>query len=74
MRRNSPTLKWYGVLVHNGQILDAAWLSIRIALVAATGAVILGTLAGMALARFGFVPRPHAARRHDHRARSSCRK
>ena len=50
---NSPTLKWYGVLAHNGQILGAAWLSIRIALVAATGAVILGTLAGMALARFG---------------------
>jgi putrescine transport system permease protein len=50
---NSPTLKWYGILVHNGQILNAAWLSIRIALVSATGAVILGTLAGMALARFG---------------------
>jgi putrescine transport system permease protein len=49
---NSPTLKWYHILVHNGQILSAAWLSIRIALVAATGAVILGTLAGMALARF----------------------
>jgi putrescine transport system permease protein len=50
---NSPTLKWYVALVHNGQILSAAWLSIRIALVAATGAVILGTMAGMALARFG---------------------
>lgn len=50
---NSPTLKWYGALAHNGQILGAAWLSIRIALVSATGAVILGTMAGMALARFG---------------------
>ncbi len=50
---NSPTLKWYGVLMHNSQILGAAWLSIRIALVSATGAVILGTLAGMALARYG---------------------
>ena len=50
---NSPTLKWYVALVHNEQILGAAWLSIRIALIAATGAVILGTLAGMALARFG---------------------
>jgi putrescine transport system permease protein len=49
---NSPTFKWYGVLVHNGQILNAAWLSIRIALIAASGAVILGTMAGMALARF----------------------
>ena len=50
---HSPTLKWYGVLVHNEQILRAAWLSIRIALVAASGAVVLGTLAGIALARFG---------------------
>jgi putrescine transport system permease protein len=49
---HSPTFKWYGVLVHNGQILNAAWLSLRIALIAATGAVILGTMAGMALARF----------------------
>ena len=48
-RRSSGTAR----CVHNGQILGAAWLSIRIALVAATGAVILGTLAGMALARFG---------------------
>ena len=50
---NSPTLKWYSVLIHNGQILNAAWLSIRIALISSTGAVILGTMAGMALARFG---------------------
>jgi putrescine transport system permease protein len=50
---HSPTLRWYGVLVHNQQILSAAWLSIRIALVAATCAVVLGTLAGMALTRFG---------------------
>jgi putrescine transport system permease protein len=49
---HSPTFKWYGVLVHNGQILNAAWLSLRIALIAATGAVVLGTMAGMALARF----------------------
>ena len=50
---HSPTLKWYGELFANGQIVGAAWLSIRIALVAATGAVILGTLTGVALARFG---------------------
>jgi len=49
----SPTLKWYAALAHNQQILGAAWLSIRIALVSATAAVVLGTLAGMALARFG---------------------
>ncbi len=50
---HSPTLKWYGELFHNRQILEAAWLSVRIAVMNATGAVILGTLAGLALARFG---------------------
>ena len=50
---HSPTLKWYTALVHNQQILSAAWLSIRIALISASCAVVLGTLAGMALARFG---------------------
>ena len=50
---HSPTLKWYGVLLHNEQILSAAWLSIRIAFTAASVAVVLGTLAGVALARFG---------------------
>jgi putrescine transport system permease protein len=50
---NSPTLKWYSALMSNDQILGAAWLSIQIAMIAATGAVILGTLAGVALTRFG---------------------
>ena len=50
---NSPTLKWYGELFRNEQILGAAWLSIRIAAMTATGAVVLGTLAGLVLARFG---------------------
>jgi putrescine transport system permease protein len=45
--------QWYGRLLENRQILDAAWLSLKIAAVNATGAVILGTLAGLALARFG---------------------
>jgi putrescine transport system permease protein len=50
---HSPTLKWYKALLGNEQILGAAFLSIRIALISATVAVVLGTLAGMALARFG---------------------
>jgi putrescine transport system permease protein len=50
---NSPTVKWYAALLSNDQILDAAWLSIKIAMIAASGAVVLGTLAGVALARFG---------------------
>jgi putrescine transport system permease protein len=45
--------EWYGKLFENQQILNAAWLSLKIAAVNATGAVILGTLAGLALARFG---------------------
>jgi putrescine transport system permease protein len=49
---NSPTLRWYAALFRNEQILAAAWLSIRIAVLNATGAAILGTIAGLALARF----------------------
>jgi len=45
--------KWYGELLQNEQILGAAWLSIRIAVVNATVAVCLGTLAGFVLARMG---------------------
>jgi putrescine transport system permease protein len=44
---------WYGKLLHNQQILDAAWLSLKVASMNATGAMVLGTLAGLALARFG---------------------
>jgi len=45
--------KWYGELIHNRQLLDAAWLSVRIATVNATFAVVLGTLAANALVRHG---------------------
>jgi putrescine transport system permease protein len=50
---NSPTLKWYGTLFRNDQIMGAAWVSIQVAAMSATVAVILGTLAGLVLARFG---------------------
>ena len=45
--------KWYGELLRNELIIDAALLSLRIATVTATLAVALGTLAGLALARLG---------------------
>lgn len=45
--------KWYGELLQNEQILEAAWLSVRIAVVNATFALMLGTLAGFVLARMG---------------------
>ena len=44
--------KWYAELVQNEQIINAAKLSLKIAAINATGAVVLGTLAGFALSRF----------------------
>ncbi len=43
--------KWYGALLENDTILEAAWLSLRIAVVSSLAAVVLGTLAGYAMAR-----------------------
>jgi putrescine transport system permease protein len=45
--------RWYGELLHNDQILSAAWLSLRIATMNATLSVLLGTLAAITLVRFG---------------------
>lgn len=44
--------QWYWKLFQNDQIINAAILSVQIALVSATIATILGTMAGIALARF----------------------
>jgi putrescine transport system permease protein len=48
--------RWYGELVNNEQIKSAAVTSFEIALLAATGALILGTLAGFVLARYRRFP------------------
>ena len=45
------SLKWWHALFANEAMLQAAWLSLRIALVSATGAALLGLAAGYALAR-----------------------
>jgi putrescine transport system permease protein len=45
--------RWYGELFRNDLVLDAALLSLRIAATSASLATILGTLAGLALTRFG---------------------
>jgi putrescine transport system permease protein len=50
---DSPTIKWYVALFSDRAVLQAAWLSMRVAAMSATGAVILGTIAGLVLARFG---------------------
>lgn len=47
------SLRWYGALFRNDDVLAAAWLSLRVALVSATVATALGSLAGIALARAG---------------------
>ena len=44
--------RWYGELLRNDQVLDAAFLSFRVAFMSASMATILGTMAGLALARF----------------------
>lgn len=45
--------KWYVALFQNEQLLDAAWVTVRIAFLSATVATVLGTLAAIALVRFG---------------------
>ncbi|MFN3075574.1 MAG: ABC transporter permease subunit [Alphaproteobacteria bacterium] len=47
------SVKWYGELLHNEPILRAAGLSLRIAAITATIAVVLGTLLAVVLTRFG---------------------
>ena len=46
------SVEWYFKLFQNAQIIKAATLSLEIAVISATFATILGTMAGMALARF----------------------
>ena len=43
---------WYRQLLHNRQLLEAALLSLEVAVAASTGAIVLGTLAAISLVRF----------------------
>lgn len=45
--------KWYGELLNDTQVLEAAWLSVQIAFVSASLALVLGTLAALVLTRYG---------------------
>jgi putrescine transport system permease protein len=47
------SLHWYAQLAGDEALLQAAFISLRIALISATAATILGTLAAVALVRFG---------------------
>ena len=45
--------RWYVALLHDEAMLDAAWNSLRIAVLSATAATVLGTLAAVVLVRAG---------------------
>jgi len=47
---------WYAELLHNRALLEAALLSLEVAVAASTGALLLGTLAAIALVRFARFP------------------
>jgi putrescine transport system permease protein len=47
------SLTWYRELLHDDAMLQAAWISLRIAALSASAATVLGTLAAVALTRLG---------------------
>lgn len=44
--------KWYVALLDNQGLLDAAWVTIRVGLISATVATVLGTMAALTLVRY----------------------
>src|SRR3954471_1090794 len=51
------TLKWFEKALHNSGARDALWVSVEVGLAATAVALLLGTLAAYALARFAFFGR-----------------
>jgi len=47
------SFRWYSALFQDEAMLDAAWVTLRLALVSSTIATVLGTMAAVALVRFG---------------------
>jgi putrescine transport system permease protein len=45
--------RWYVELWHDRAMLEAAWVTLRLAVLSATAATVLGTLAALALVRYG---------------------
>jgi putrescine transport system permease protein len=45
--------KWYGELMSNQGIKDAAWVTLKVAFTSSTIATFLGTIAGLVMAKFG---------------------
>lgn len=48
--------KWYGELLRNEQFLDAAWVTLKVAVLSSTLATVLGTMAAYVLVRAGRFP------------------
>ncbi len=46
------SFKWYVALAKDRELLDGLWLSLRIGVLTATGAVVLGTMAAFALVKY----------------------
>lgn len=47
------SLHWYSAIWSNQSLMDAAWVTLRVGLVSATLGTVLGTMAALALVRFG---------------------
>src|SRR5437870_7077665 len=47
------SMRWYAELINDRAMLESAWVTLRIALLSASAATLLGTLAAIALVRFG---------------------
>lgn len=50
------SVKWYGELFRDRQLLEAAWISLKIAFWTATAAMVIGTMAAMVMTRFKRFP------------------
>ncbi len=46
------TLEWYARLADDAEILNGLWLSLKIALLSASGAIVLGTMAAFTLVKY----------------------
>lgn len=48
--------RWYGEMLRNQQLMDAAWITLKVAFLASTMALVLGTMAGIVLTRIARFP------------------
>jgi putrescine transport system permease protein len=50
------SVRWYAEVFGDQQLLDAAWVTLKVGLVSASVATVLGTMAALAMARLGRFP------------------